>query len=150
MQDDLIRDIAGMMKEQAAAYGRLESATSQLSVALTTGEPAVIESLTKAGLTELTRMRARLLEMTSALTQFTELRAAQPERIPLDPASRAAFESSAKTLLEGAKQFQRAAKVATGLARSGSAFSNACIQMCGVQPSTYQAPVLRNLEGVGR
>jgi hypothetical protein len=150
MQDDLIRDIAGMMTEQAAAYGRLESATNQLSGALTTGEPAVIESLTKAGIAELTRMRSRLLEMTSALTQFTEMRAAQAERIPLDSSSRAAFESAARTLLDNAKRFQRASMVATGLARSGSAFATACIQVCGVQPSTYQAPVLRNAEGVGR
>ena len=147
MQDDLIRDIAGMMTEQAAAYGRLESATQQLSGALTIGEPGVIESLTKAGLAELTRMRGRLLEMTSALTQFTEIRASQPERIPLDSSARAAFEGAARELLESARKFQRASRVATGLARSGSAFATASIQVCGVQPSTYQAPVLRNIEG---
>ena len=147
MQDELIRKIAGMMAEQAIAYSRLESATAQLSAALTTGEPAKIESLTRAGESELQRMRSRLLEITTALTKFAEIRAAQPERTPLDAAARSEFELAAKGLLENARQFQRISKRATSLARNGSSLATMNIQMCGISPSTYRAPVLRYAEG---
>jgi hypothetical protein len=150
MQDDLIRKVAVLMSEQAAAYTRLESATNQLSAALLRGDPNAVEVLTRAGETELLRMRSRLLEITTALTNFAELRAAQAEKISLDGAAREQFELAAKNLLEVARQFQKLALRAKNLALSGSSFATACIQMCGVPPTTYRAPILKYAEGAIR
>lgn len=147
MHDELIRKVAEIMNEQTAAYIRLESAAAQLSASLVRGEISVIESLTKAGEAELMRMRARLLEITSALTVFAESRAAQTEKTPLDTDVREKFEVSAKTLLEAAKSFQKISLKASNLALSGSSFASACVQMCGVPPTTYRAPVLKYAEG---
>lgn len=147
MHDELIRKVADIMNEQTAAYARLESAAAQLSAALVRGEIAVVESLTKAGETELMRMRARLLEITSALTVFAESRAAQTEKTSLIADAREKFEASAKTLLAAAKSFQRISSKTSNLASSGSSFSSACVQMCGVPPTTYRAPVLKYTEG---
>ena len=147
MHDEIIRKVAELMSEQSAAYARLESATEQLSAALVRGEPNVVESLTRAGETELMRMRAKLLEITSALTTFAESRARQTEKSPLDGAAREQFETSAKTLLEAAKNFQKISSKASGLAHGGSSFASACVQMCGVPSSTYRAPVLKYSEG---
>lgn len=149
-QDELIRSVAGLMAEQAVAYARLESATAQLAAALTTGDPAKIESLTRAGEAELTRMRSRLLEMTTALTRFAEMRAAQSTREPLDATARSRFEAAAKDLLDNARKFQRVSKRATSLARNGSSLATASIEMCGIAPSTYRAPVLRYGEAAAR
>ena len=147
MQDELIRKVAGLMAEQASAYSRLESATSQLTAVLTSGDPAKIESLTRAGEAELTRMRSRLLEITTSLTRFAEHRAAQDSRTPLDADARSQFEASAKHLLENARRFQRVSKRATSLARNGSSLATVSIQMCGISPSTYSSPVLKYGEG---
>jgi hypothetical protein len=147
MQDDLIQKVAVLMSEQLAAYERLESVTAQLNAALTRGEINSIESLTKAGDSELLRMRSRLLEITSALTKFSELRAAQTEKVPLSSNVREQFETAAKKLLEAARDFQKAAARASSLAIGGSSFATACIQMCGIPPTTYQAPVLKYAEG---
>ena len=143
MQNDLIRNVASLMTEQSAAYSRLESATQQLTVALVGGEPGRIESLTKAGETELLRMRSRLLEITAALTNFAETRAKEPEKTELDADARGQFDAAAKKLLENASSFQKIAGRTASLALGGSSFSTACIQMCGVPPTTYRAPVLR-------
>ncbi len=150
MQDDLIRKVANLMSEQTAAYSRLESATNQLSSVMMRGEPHVVETLSKAGEKELLSMRSRLLEITSALTDFAEIRARQTERIPLDNAAREHFEMSAKSLLEAAKSYQKTAGRASSLALGGSSFANACIQMCGLPPTTYRAPVLKYSEGALR
>ena len=147
MQDELIQKVADLMNEQLAAYARLESATAQLSAVLTRGEPNAIESLTRAGESELLRMRSRLLEITSALTKFAELRAAQTEKLSLDAKVREQFETAAKRLLESANRFQKAANRASSLAIGGSSFATACIQMCGIPPTTYRAPVLKYAEG---
>src|SRR5688572_15970523 len=109
MQDDLIRKVANLMSEQTAAYTRLESATNQLSAVMMRGEPVAVESLTKAGERELLTMRSRLLEITSALTQFAEIRAQQTEKTPLNSQARELFEKSAKDLLQSAKAFQKTA-----------------------------------------
>ncbi len=84
MQNELIQKVANLMTDQTSAYHRLQSAAGQLAAALVQGEPDTIESLSRAGETELTRMRARLLEMISALTEFSEMRAAESEKAPLD------------------------------------------------------------------
>jgi methylphosphotriester-DNA--protein-cysteine methyltransferase len=150
MQDDLIRKVAGLMGEQSSAYNNLESATTQLSLVMARGETAMVEALSKAGEKELSRMRSRLLEITTALTEFAELRGRQTEKTPLDPQARDRFETSAKSLLEAAKSFQRVAGRASSLAHGGLSFANSCIQMCGLPPTTYRAPVLRYAEGAGR
>ena len=143
MHNDLIQKISDLMSEQATAYTRLESATAQLSAALVRGEPEAIESLTRAGETELTRMRSRLLEITSALTDFAEIRAREEEKKPLDAVVRDAFDAAARDLLEAARNFQKISSRVASLAIGGSSFANACIQNCGVLPSTYRAPVLK-------
>ena len=150
MHDDLIQKISHLMSEQAAAYTRLESATAQLSAALVRGEPDIIESLTRTGDAELLRMRSRLLEITSALTEFAELRAQEAEKKPLDTAVREAFDNAAKSLLDSARQFQKIASRVANLSVNGSSFASACIQSCGVLPSTYSAPVLKYSIGGAR
>lgn len=147
MHNELIRKVAELMSEQTSAYSRLESVSDQLASALMKGDPNPVESLTRAGETELLRMRARLLEITFVLTNFAESRARQDEKAPLDPQSREQFEAAAKKLLESAKDFRKVALKATNLALSGSSFASACVQMCGIPPTTYRAPVLKYSEG---
>lgn len=150
MHNDLIQKISGLMNEQAAAYTRLESATAQLSSVLVRGEPEMIESLTRTGESELTRMRSRLLEITSALTEFAELRAQEAEKKPLEPSVRDAFDTAAKDLLEAARKFLNISNRVANLAINGSSFASACIQSCGVLPSTYSAPILKYSTGGAR
>lgn len=135
------------MNEQAAAYTRLESATAHLSAALVRGEPELIESLTRAGEAELLRMRSRLLEITSALTDFAELRAREEEKRPLEPNVRDAFDSAAKGLIEAARKFRKISGQVAALAVNGSSFASACILNCGILPSTYRPPVLKYSTG---
>lgn len=143
--DELIRKIAGLMSEQTAAYASLTTAADQLAAALVRGEPDMIESLTRAGETELRRMRVRLVEIASALTAFAEFRTQEPA--PINESTREEFEKSAKMLLESAKNFQKISSKAASLALGGSSFAAACVQMCGVPPMTYNAPVWRHAEG---
>jgi hypothetical protein len=149
MQSDLIQKIARLMTEQAAAYTSLESLTSHLITALTRCEPNSIETLSRAGETELFRMRSRLLEITSALTGFAEMRANQTgDTLPLDTETRESFETAANKLLEMARHFEKTAGRATSLAHGGSSYANANIQMCGVPPTTYRPPVLNYGKGL--
>jgi hypothetical protein len=146
MHDALIQRVAELMTEQTAAYARLESATAQLTGALALNEPQQVESLTRAGESELLRMRSRLVEITSALTKFAEIRASETEKTTLDPQSREEFETAAKHLIDHARKFKKICERASSLANGASSFTSACIQMCGVPPSTYRAPVLRPAE----
>ena len=150
MQNELIQKVANLMNEQTSAYNRLQSEAGQLAAAMIQGNPDTIDSLSRAGETELMRMRARLLEMISALTEFSEMRAAETEKTPLDKSIREQFDTSAKQLLDAARNFQAVASRSTSLALGGSAFSSACLQVCGVPASTYSAPVLRYAEGAAR
>lgn len=150
MHNDLVRKVAELMNAQSAAYQRLEAATSQLTAALVRGEPNGIEALTRAGETELLRMRSRLVEITSLLTKFTDLRAAETEKMPLEKEVREQFEAQAQKLLDCAREFRKAVARAANLALGGVSFSTACIQMCGVPPTTYNPPILKNHEGAGR
>lgn len=147
MQNDLIKKVAVLMTEQAAGYERLESATQNLSNALVQGNTNLIESLTKTGEAELTRMRSRLLEITSTLTNFAASRASQSESDPLTAEVRDEFDNAAKNLLEVAQKYETLAAKTTSLAVSGSSFAVACIQTCGIPPTTYRAPVLKYSEG---
>jgi hypothetical protein len=150
MQNELIQKVADLMGDQTSAYNRLQSGAGQLAAALVQGEPNTIESLSRSGETELMRMRARLLEMISALTEFSAMRAGETEKIPLDKGIREQFDTAAKQLLEAAGSFQSVASRCTSLALGGSAFSAACLQMCGVPATTYRAPVLKYAEGAAR
>lgn len=150
MQDEIIRNVAQLMTEQTAAYASLESLTTQLIGALTRCEAGQIESLSRAGETEMFRMRARLFEITSALTEFTAMRARQTDAQPLDADAREKFETSVDALLDTARTFEKLAGRAASLALSGSTFATAGIQTCGVPPTTYRAPVLKYSKGVAR
>lgn len=147
MQDELINKVANLMTEQTDAYNRLQRTTNELQTALINSELIKIEKLTREGESELLWMRSRLLEITSELTKFAEYRATQNEKRPLAPNIREAFDTSAKNLLEIAKEFKSLTSRAAGLALGGSSFATACIQVCGVPASTYRKPVLKNYEG---
>jgi hypothetical protein len=147
MQEDLIRKIAELMTTQSSSYASLESLTVQLITALTRCEAHEIEALTKAGETALFRMRSRLLEITSTLTQFAEARASQPSPSNLNTETREMFESAANGLIESARRYEKIGGRASSLALAGSSFASAGIQTCGVSPSTYSAPVLNYNRG---
>ncbi len=135
------------MNEQTVAYDRLEEITQDLSNALIKGEPVKVETLTRDGESDLLNMRTRLAEIASTLTKFAELRTTQPDTTPLDIKIREQFEKSAKDLLEIARNFQALASKATNLALGGSSFATACIQTCGLPPTTYNAPILKYAQG---
>lgn len=147
MQNDLIKQVAALMNEQAEAYERLETATKSLTSALTNGNTNLIESLTKSGEAELTKMRSRLLEITSTLTKFAESRQQQENNTPLTPEVRDEFDEAAQRLLEVARNFEALAAKTTSLSVGGSSFAIACIQKCGIPPTTYKSPVLKYSEG---
>lgn len=135
------------MQEQTAAYGRLEAASAQLGVALVRGEPSEIESMTRAGESELLKMRSRLLQLMSTLTAFADACAAAPETSKLTHETRAAFESASSELTRAARSFARTRSRSAALANNGSTFAAACIETCGIQPVTYRAPYARRGEG---
>lgn len=155
MFEDLITRAATLMQEQADAYRRLEAACAQLSAAMVRGVPEQIESFSRAGESELLRMRSRLGEIMGTLSAFAEQRAAaneianKPATIgeqtpsPLAAEARLAFENASNELLEQAHLFERTHARASALATNGSTFASACIEMCGVLPTTYRAPYAR-------
>ena len=146
MSDQLIHQAAKLMREQAAAYLRLESASAQLTAALINGSAAAIESLTRAGESELLKMRARLVQIVATLGAFADSRAETASPAPISPEARTAFETSSKELHQAARNFQRTQKQATALATGGATFAAACIESCGAQPTTYSAPYARRGE----
>lgn len=148
MHDDLIRKVADLMSEQAAAYTRLEAATAQLVVALVAGKPDNIEALARTGESELLKMRSRLLQITAALTSFADSRSLEAEKSPLGGEAREQFEKSAKSLLEAARSFEKICSRTANLALGGSSFATTLIQTCGIQPSTYRAPILKYAEAI--
>lgn len=147
MQNELIKKVADLMLEQASAYASLESLTVQLVSALTRCQPNEIETLSRAGESALFRMRARLLEITGALTDFAETRANDPDPSRLEADVRETFESAASGLIESARKYEKLTGRASSLALAGSSFAVAGIQTCGVPPSTYNAPVLKYSRG---
>jgi hypothetical protein len=50
-------------------------------------------------------------------------------------------------MLQAARDFQQTRERAAALATNGAAFAAVCIEMCGVQPTTYRAPYARYGEG---
>jgi hypothetical protein len=146
MLDELVKHIAELMHEQAAAYRQLDIATTHLGTALVRGAPESIESLTRAADSTLLRMRSRLLQIMSALTKFADARASASGPVSLDPQTKRDFEAASKELLASAHDFQKTRTHATALAVGGSSFGSAFIQMCGVPPSTYNASSTRRPE----
>ena len=144
MNDDLVLEATRLMTEQAADFGKLEAACQRLSQALIQGEPSTIDSLTRIGEVELLQMRARLVRIIQSLTSFAEARAAAPEGHKLSPEARASFESASSELLTAARQFQQTRETAVALTNNGSTFATACIEFCGIQPTTYNGPYSRN------
>ncbi|MEW6737072.1 MAG: hypothetical protein AB1489_37645 [Acidobacteriota bacterium] len=139
MVDNLIERIAKLMREQAAAYQRLKLFCERLAVALTRGEPEAIESLTRSGEAELLSMRARLAQITSSLSSFATIQ----DRPAISSETRKIFEEASQELLSSAREFQQTRQRAAALAINGVVFAGACIEMCGVQPTTYRAPYVR-------
>ena len=146
MSDDLVNTATRLMTEQTADFGKLEIACQRLSDALIQGEPAVIDALTRAGEMELLQMRARLVRLIQNLTAFAEARSSAPQQHKLSTEARAAFESASKEMLEAARSFQSTRETAVALTTSGSTFATACIEFCGIQPTTYNGPYSRSGE----
>ncbi len=144
--DDLINEAARLMNEQAADYERLQAACGRLAQVLIEGEPAVIEAATRVGESQLLQMRARMVRIIRTLTSFAEARARDSENSSLSPETRSAFESASTELMTKAREFQLTRQRTAALTSSGATFATACIEMCGIQPTTYSAPYARNGE----
>jgi len=140
MTDDLIYEAGRLMEEQVRDYGALDAACAQLAAALINGEHNAIESMTRAGEVALRQMRARLVRIIQALTAFADARADTAEHTPLSPEARARFEAASNALLLSANEFQRTRARAAALTTSGATFVTSCIEVCGIQPSTYRGP----------
>jgi hypothetical protein len=148
MSDQVIHRAAELMKDQAAAYRRLNSLCEQLTTVLMHGEVEQIEALVRAAEAELLSLRARLAQITAALSSFAATRAAASHQTPVSAEARAAFEGASSELIAMARNFQRTRGRASALAINGVSFAGAFIEMCGVQPTTYGAPYARR--GGGR
>ncbi|MFN0088437.1 MAG: hypothetical protein ACKVX9_23810 [Blastocatellia bacterium] len=146
MLDDIIKNAARLMREQAAAYKRLESACNQLSAALVIGKPEAIESLTRAGEETLLQMRVRLVQLMAALAAFADKHAGADEGA-LGAETRAGFREASDNLFRAARDYQRARAHAATVAHNGAIFAAAGIESCGVAPITYRAPYIRRGEG---
>jgi len=147
MQEEIILKIANLMTEQATAFTSLEALTNQLVGALVRCEPTAIETFSRTGETELRRMRSRLLEITTSLTTFSEINRRENHQSTIGAEAREKFETAANILLEAARNYQKVSRRTENLAVSGSSFANACIEICGVLPSTYRAPVIKTSTG---
>jgi hypothetical protein len=143
MLTELIDRAAELMREQAAAYARLDSLCNQLVAALVRGAPETVESLTRAGESEMLKMRARLVQITATLTSFAEARAKSPDTGSISNEVRSKFEIASQELLQAARKFQVNQSRAAALAANGASFVTACIETCGVPPTTYRAPYAR-------
>ncbi len=146
MLDQLIQNAAKLMREQATAYRRLDSACQQLCGALVGGLPDKIETLTRAGEGELLKMRVRLVELMTALSAFADRHAGNEGQPTLSQETRVAFREASSELLEAARAFQRTQARAAAVANNGATFTATCIEMSGVPPVTYRAPYTRRGE----
>ena len=146
MTEAPIRETTQLMEEQAHAYLQLERSCDELCRALIQGEIVGIEKLTRGNDAELFPMRARMVRIVRSLTVFAEARALAPETSSLSPEVRAAFEAASQTLLQAARAFQRTRARAAALTNSGATFATACIEVCGIPPTTYRGPYARSAE----
>lgn len=136
--DGLVLQAAELMNQQAEAYDRLSTLTEQLAAALVQGAPAPVESATRLGESELLRLRARLAQIIAVLGRFADARAASPDRGPIATETRSEFERASARLMTAANEFQRIRQRAAALAAGGSMVATACIEQCGVAPTTYR------------
>lgn len=147
MFDEIVLKIARLMREQAEDYRRLDSSTGQLVGALVRGKPETIETVTHIGENQLLKMRSRLLQIMSALSEFSEVRARAADTLPLPSEIRNEFEAASDELIVAAKTFEKTNNKAASLTVGGTTFTSSCIQMCGVPPTTYSVPYSRRAEG---
>jgi hypothetical protein len=147
MSEELIVQATELMREQTQAYGRLQSACTQLTAALAQSNPERVASIVRAGETELLEMRARLLRLMFKLTKFADARAANPQSVPVSSSVREAFGTASRELQTAAQGYQQVGGRASALAINGAIFSSVCIELFGIQPTTYRAPYARRGEG---
>ncbi len=147
MGEELILQATELMREQTQAYGRLNSASTQLTAALAESNPEMVSTVVRAGETELLEMRARLLRLMFKLTTFADLRAAAPTGVPISPPVREGFSQASHQLQTAARDYQQIGGRASALAINGAIYSSVCIEFFGIQPSTYRAPYARRGEG---
>jgi hypothetical protein len=146
MAGGLIYRASELMQQQAAAYRRFNLICERLAAALIRGDLEQIEALTRSGEGELLGLRSRLAQLTSTLTSFAARRSSAADCSPVSPEARAAFESASNELMMRARAFQQTRARVAALATNGVAFATACIEMCGVQPTTYSAPYVRRAD----
>jgi hypothetical protein len=146
MIEDPIREVTKLMKEQAGDFARLNRSCINLCNAMTGSDPSTIESLTRVGEMILLEMRARLVRIIRVLTSFAESKASAGSDQVLDKDTRAAFEAGSRELLQAAEAFHATRNRAAALTTFGSTFAAACIEVCGIKPSTYNGPYARNGE----
>ena len=146
MFDEIVQKIARLMREQAKDYRTLDATTTQLVAALVRGAPAGIESFTHTGEDQLLKMRSRLLQIMSALSEFSEARMRTEDPQPLASEIRNEFEAASDELMYAARSFESTSNRAACLAVGGTTFASFCIQMCGITPSTYSVPYSKHAE----
>ena len=146
MLDELIQKAARLMAEQAAAYRQLDTLCGQLCVSLVRGEPERVEHLSRAGEGELLRMRARLGQIMTSLATFGEERGRTGEP-RIGEEARRSFETASHELTRSATEFSRTQQRTAALANGGATFASACIEQCGVAPTTYRAPYAARATG---
>jgi len=149
MLDPLIQNATKLMREQAAAYRRLDAACLQLCGALVNGEPENIESLTRAGEGELLTMRSRLVELMTALSVFADRRGDGDTQQLLSEETRRGFRDASGELVKAARAFQKTQARAAAVARNGATFASTNLEICGIPPTTYRAPYARRGEVKG-
>jgi hypothetical protein len=130
------------MREQAAAYRRLTSLCDKLAAALVRGVPEQIESLTGPAERELLSIRARLAQITIALSNFAAERKASGAR-PVSAETKTDFESASQELHEAAAEYLISHRRAALLTVNGIAFATPCLEMFGLQSTVYRAPLSR-------
>lgn len=146
MANDLVREAAHLMDEQAGDYEHLEAACALLCEAFVTGEAKAIDTMTRSAEVTLHRMRARLVRIIRSLTAFADARAAMADVNPLSPAVRSEFDTASTKLMAAARRFVSTGARAALLTSSGATFAAACIETCGIQPTTYRQPYARHGE----
>lgn len=144
MSSQLVYQAAKLMKEQAIAYRKLLMLCERLETVMAQGDLTQVEILTRAGEGELLSIRSRLTQLMSTLTEFAAARNAEANKASLGAEVRAEFETASNELIEAARNFLKIRGRATALAINGMTFSNACIEACGIKPTTYNAPFGRS------
>lgn len=147
MFDDLVQEVGRCMDEQAADYAQLSTICQNLCDVLVLGDPHRICAVTRTGEIKLQQMRARLMNIIRRLTEFAEARPTDGSVLELSAQIREEFEAASKRLLKVASDFRRTRETAAMLTTSGATFATACIENCGIKPSTYRKPYARNGEG---